>query len=135
MAVSKGFNRMVSGPDVLPRFVENGLVMRRAKLRDNSDQVRRMLRALVRGLQFAIDRPNEAVTLIQKEWNLDRETAQVAYDASISTYNLKGEASDELINAAIKRAQQDAKITQSNFAPKDFIDWTLIRTVQRELKR
>lgn len=109
--------------------------MRRAKLRDNSDQVRRMLRALVRGLQFAIDRPNEAVTLIQKEWNLDRETAQVAYDASISTYNLKGEGSDELINAAIKRAQQDAKITQSNFAPKDFIDWTLIRTVQRELKR
>jgi ABC-type nitrate/sulfonate/bicarbonate transport system substrate-binding protein len=135
MAVRKGFNRLVSGPDVLPRFVENGLVMRRAKLRDNSDQVRRMLRALVRGLQFAIDRPNEAVTLIQKEWNLDRETAQVAYDASISTYNLKGEGSDELINAAIKRAQQDAKITQSNFAPKDFVDWTLIRTVQRELKR
>jgi len=42
---------------------------------------------------------------------------------------------DEVIVAAIKRAQQDAKITQSNFAPKDFVDWSLIRTVQRELKR
>ncbi|HVO94876.1 MAG TPA: ABC transporter substrate-binding protein, partial [Terriglobales bacterium] len=72
MAVRKGFNRLVSGPDVLPRFVENGLVTRRAKLRDNPNQVRRMLRAFVRGLQYAIEHPNDAVALIQKEWNLDR---------------------------------------------------------------
>jgi NitT/TauT family transport system substrate-binding protein len=135
MAVSKGFNRLVSGPDILPRLVENGLVVRRVKLRDNPDSIRRMLRALVRGLQYASDHPSDAVALIQKEWNLDRETAQFAYEAAIPTYNLKGEGSDEVIVAAIKRAQQDAKITQSNFTPKDFVDWSLIRTVQRELKR
>jgi len=135
IAVRKGFNRLVSGPEILPRFVENGLVMRRAKLRDNPDQVRRMLRALVRGLHYGIDRPSDAIALIQKDWNLDRETAQEAYDAANPTYNLKGEGGDEIIAAAIKRAQQDAKIASSNFAPKDYVDWTLIRTVQRELKR
>jgi ABC-type nitrate/sulfonate/bicarbonate transport system substrate-binding protein len=135
IAVRKGFTRLVSGPDILPRFVENGLVMRRVKLRDNPDQVRRMLRVLVRGLHYGIDRPSDAIALIQKDWNLDRETAQEAYDAAIPTYNLKGEGSDEIISAAIKRAQQDAKITSSNFAPKDYVDWALIRTVQRELKR
>jgi ABC-type nitrate/sulfonate/bicarbonate transport system substrate-binding protein len=134
IAVRRGYNRLVLGPDILPRFAENGLVVRRAKLRDNPDQVRRFLRALIRGLQYAIDRPNEAVALIQKEWNLDRETAQTAYDAAIPTYNLRGETSDELVAAAIKRAQQDAKI-QSNFAPKDFVDWTLVRGIQRELRR
>jgi NADPH-dependent glutamate synthase beta subunit-like oxidoreductase len=36
---------------------------------------------------------------------------------------------------AIKRAQADAKITQSNFAPKDFVDWSIVRAIQRELKR
>jgi ABC-type nitrate/sulfonate/bicarbonate transport system substrate-binding protein len=135
MAVSKGYNRLVSGPEILPRFVENGLVVRRVKLRDNPDSIRRMLRALVRGLQYAADHPSDAVALIQKEWNLDHETALFAYEAALPTYNLKGEGSDEIIVAAIKRAQQDAKITQSNFAPKDFVDWNLIRTVQRELKR
>src|SRR5262245_15737207 len=135
MAVRKGFNRLVSGPDILPRFVENGLVTRRAKLRDNPSQIRRMLRALVRGLQYAMNHPNDAVALIQKDWNLDRETAQLAYDAAIATYNVKGEGSDEIIKAAIKRAQEDAKITQSTFAPKDFVDWNLIRAVQQELKR
>lgn len=40
-----------------------------------------------------------------------------------------------MISAAIKRAQQDAKIAQSTFAPKDFVDWNLIRSVQQELKR
>jgi ABC-type nitrate/sulfonate/bicarbonate transport system substrate-binding protein len=135
MAVRKGYNRLVSGPDVLPRFVENGLIMRRAKLRDNPEQVRRMLRAFVRGLKYAVDRPSDAIALIQKDWNLDRETAQVAYESVLPTYNQSGECSDELIVAAIKRAQQDAKIAQSSFAPKDFVDWTIIRTVQRELTR
>jgi hypothetical protein len=59
----------------------------------------------------------------------------LAYDAAIATYNFKGEGSDEIINAAIKRAQQDAKIIQSTFAPRDFVDWNPIRTVQQELKR
>jgi ABC-type nitrate/sulfonate/bicarbonate transport system substrate-binding protein len=135
MAVRKGYNRLVIGPEILPRFVENGLVMRRAKLRENPEQVRRFLRAMIRGLHYAIDHANEAVTLIQKDWNLDRETAQVAYDAVLPTYSLRGEAGDNLIAASIKRAQQDAKITGSNFMPKDFVDWNIVRAIQRDLNR
>jgi hypothetical protein len=45
------------------------------------------------------------------------------------------EAGDELITASIKRAQQDAKITGSNFMPKDFVDWNILRAIQRDLKR
>ena len=135
MAVRKGYNRLVMGPEILPRYLENGLVLRRAKLRDNPDQVRRFLRALIRGLHYALDHPNEAVALIQKDWNLDRETAQNAYDVAMPTYNLRGDASDELVAASIKRALLDAKISQSNFAPKDFVDWNIVRQVQRELKR
>ncbi len=135
IAVRKGYHRLVNGPEVLPRYVENGLVMRRAKLRDNPEQVRRFLRAMIRGLYFAMDHPGDAVTLIQKEWNLDRETAQTAYDAAIPTYNLRGEVSDELVMASIKRAEQDAKITDSKFAPRDFVDWSIMRAVLRDLKR
>jgi ABC-type nitrate/sulfonate/bicarbonate transport system substrate-binding protein len=135
MAVRKGYNRLVMGPEILPRYLENGLVLRRAKLRDNPDQVRRFLRALIRGLHYALDHPNEAVALIQKDWNLDRETAQNAYDVAMPTYNMRGDASDELVAASIKRALLDARISQSNFAPKDFVDWNIVRQVQRELKR
>lgn len=135
MAVRKGYNRLVMGSEVLPRFLENGLVVRRAKLRDNPDQVRRFLRAIIRGLHYAQDNPSEAVALIQKDWNLDRETAQNAYDVAMPTYNRSGEANDELVAASIKRALTDAKISESKFAPKDFVDWTIVRSVQRELKR
>ena len=135
IAVRKGYNRLVMGPEILPRFLENGLVLRRAKLRDNPDQVRRFLRALIRGLTYALDHPNEAVALIQKDWNLDRETAQNAYDVAMPTYNMRGDASDDLVAASIKRALLDAKISQSNFAPKDFVDWNIVRGLVRELKR
>jgi ABC-type nitrate/sulfonate/bicarbonate transport system substrate-binding protein len=135
IAVRKGHNRLVMGPEILPRFLENGLVLRRAKLRDNPDQVRRFLRALIRGLHYALDHPTEAVALIQKDWNLDRETAQNAYDVAMPTYNMRGEASDELVAASIKRALLDAKINQSTFAPKDFVDWNIVRGLQRDLMR
>lgn len=135
IAVRKGYNRLVMGPDILPRYLENGLVLRRSKLKENPDQVRRFLRAMIRGLHFALDHPNESIALIQKDWNLDRETAQNAYDTAMPTYNLRGDATDELVAASIKRALQDAKIAQSNFAPKDFVDWTIVRGVQRELKK
>ena len=135
MAIRKGYTRLVSGPDILAKFIENGLVTGKAKIRDNPDQVRRMLRALVRGLQYTLDHSNEAIALVQKEWNLDREAARIAYDAVAPTYNLKGETSNEIIAASIKRALQDAKIGQSDFAPKDFANWGPIRDVQRELRR
>jgi NitT/TauT family transport system substrate-binding protein len=67
MAVRKGYNRLVSGPDVLAKFIENGLVTGKTKVRDHPDQVRRMLRALVKGLQYTLDHSNEAVALVQKE--------------------------------------------------------------------
>ena len=57
IAVRKGYNRLVMGPDILPRYLENGLVLRRVKLRENPDQVRRFLRALLRGLHYALDHP------------------------------------------------------------------------------
>lgn len=135
MTVRKGYTRLVMGPEILPRFLENGLVLRRAKLRDNPDQVRRFLRALIRGLHYALDHPNEAVALIQKDWNLDRETAQNAYDVAMPTYNMRGDASDDLVAVSIKRALLDAKISQSNFAPKDFVDWNIVRGLVREFKR
>lgn len=135
MAVRKGYNRLVMGPEILPRFLENGLVLRRAKLRDNPDQVRRFLRALIRGLHHALDHPNQAVALIQKDWNLDRETAQNAYDVAMPTYNMRGDASDDLVAASIKRALLDTKISQANFAPRDFVDWNIVRGLGRDLKR
>ena len=135
IAVRKGYTRLVMGSEILPRFLENGLVLRRAKLKENPDQVRRFLRALIRGLHYAQDHPSESVALIQKDWNLDRDTAQNAYDVAMPTYNLRGESSDELVAASIKRALQDAKISQSNFAPKDFVDWTIVRGVISELQQ
>jgi ABC-type nitrate/sulfonate/bicarbonate transport system substrate-binding protein len=135
MAVRKGYHRLVSGPDVLAKFIENGLVTGKTKVRDHPDQVRRMLRALVKGLQYTLANSNEAVALVQKEWNLDRDAAKIAYEAVAPTYNLRGEVSDEIVAASIKRALQDAKIGQSDFAPKDFVNWGSIRDVQRELRR
>jgi hypothetical protein len=61
--------------------------------------------------------------------------ARIVYDSVRSVYNLQGEASEESLQAAIKRALAAGEVRQSDFAPKDFVDWTLLREVRRELGR
>jgi hypothetical protein len=75
------------------------------------------------------------VAVIQREFNLDPAVARIVYDSVRAVYNLQGEASEESLQAAIRRALAAAEVRQSDFAPSDFVDWTLLREVRRELGR
>ena len=84
-----------------------------------------MLRALMRGLHYAHGASQRSGGADSEGMESgSRKTAQIAYDVAMPTYNMRGDASDELVATSIKRALQDAKINQSNFTPKDFVDWT-----------
>jgi hypothetical protein len=39
------------------------------------------------------------------------------------------------MQAAIRRAQSAGDVRQTAFAPRDFVDWTIVREVRQELGR
>src|SRR5262249_60603935 len=69
IALEKGYNELVFAGDVV-EFPQNGFGTSEKKIRDNPDEVYRMVRATLRGLQFVWDKGNqEAVTnVLMKQW-------------------------------------------------------------------
>src|SRR5947209_1007914 len=57
IALEKGYNELVFAGDVV-EFPQNGFGTSEKKIRENSDEVYRMVRATLRGLQFVWDKNN-----------------------------------------------------------------------------
>ncbi len=74
----KGFNLLLSLADVA-ELPANGFTTTDKTLRDKRDQVKRLLRALSRGLAFAKERPKETVEIMAREWEIDRTVAEDVY--------------------------------------------------------
>jgi ABC-type nitrate/sulfonate/bicarbonate transport system substrate-binding protein len=135
MAVKEGYRRLISAPDVLEPVPDIAVTTHRLKLQENPAQVRRVVRAVLRGVYAAVDRPDDAIALIQREFELDPVVARLSYESLKAAFNLRGEASDEAMQAAIRRAQSAGDVRQTTFAPRDFVDWTIVREVKQELGR
>jgi NitT/TauT family transport system substrate-binding protein len=135
MAVSKGYQRLVVGADVLARFPEGGLTTQRWRLREHRDQARRLVRASLRSVYYTLDHPSEAIRLIQREWDLDEATARIAYETLLPALNVEGLVSDAMWEAGVKRAIQEGQVDRPNIRPQDYADWSLVREVQPTLKR
>jgi NitT/TauT family transport system substrate-binding protein len=135
MALSRGYRRLVVGADVLERFPEGGITTQRTRLRDHRDEAKRLIRAMMRGVYYTLDRPAEAIKLIQREWDLDEATARIAYETVVPALNQDGTVSDAMWDASIKRALQEGQLERPGIRPADYVDWSLVREVQPTLKR
>jgi NitT/TauT family transport system substrate-binding protein len=134
-AVAGGYRRLVNGPEILPRYPESGLIAHKAKLQENPDEVRRVLRGILKGLYYTRDHVDQAIALVQRDWDLDRDAARIAVEAVLPAYNLEGEIPDELMRTAIQRALQEVSAPPASFTPRDFADWTYVREARRALGR
>jgi len=74
----KGFNMLISLADVA-ELPANGFTTTEKTLRDKREQVKRLLRALTRGLAFSKERPKETIEIMAREWEIDRSLAEDVY--------------------------------------------------------
>jgi len=89
----KRFNLLLSLADVadLPAA---GFTTTDKTLREKRDQVKRLLRALVRGLAFAKQRPKETTEILSREWEIDRAVAEEVYGPVSRALSPDGSASE-----------------------------------------
>src|ERR687897_1479415 len=77
IALEKGYNELIFAGDIV-EFPQNGFGASDKKIRENPDEIYRMVRATLRGLQFVWDKSHqEAVTnIMMKQWKVnDRKMA------------------------------------------------------------
>lgn len=102
------------------------------KLRDQSQQVKRMLRGTLRSMRYTRENQGESTALIRRRFKLEPPLAQAAHEDWVKLSSVNGEVSDEGLRLTLSFAREaGAKIGEVPLS--QIADLTLLREVQREL--
>jgi ABC-type nitrate/sulfonate/bicarbonate transport system substrate-binding protein len=80
IAIKAGFKRLVNLADIFKDTSFSGLAATGKTIRDNPQFVKRMTRAIVRGVLHSRDYPEDAVQTMVKHWRMERDVALDAYN-------------------------------------------------------
>jgi len=107
-----------------------------AKIKANPTQVKRMIRATLKGIEFTKDPVNqEKVTgLLMDEFKLDRKTAALSLREIIKVFTKDGRIPEDAVRAEIKEIREQAKL-KGEIPVSQLVDYRLLEEVLTETKR
>jgi NitT/TauT family transport system substrate-binding protein len=126
-----GFNEISFVGDVV-EFASNGYTTTDQRIKENPQEVKKVLRAMYRGLRFAKENPEGTIGVIQKEWKVDPEVAKESYAAIVKALNDDGIIGEKQLKIHFDIIRK----TEKNIGeiPVDkVVDFRLLREVRREL--
>jgi NitT/TauT family transport system substrate-binding protein len=127
----EGFNEISFVGDVV-EFASNGYSTTDQRIKENPQEVKKVLRALYRGLRFAKENPEGTIGVIQKEWKVDPEVAKESYAAIVKALNEDGIIGEKQLKIHFDLIRK----TEKNIGeiPVDkVVDFRLLREVRREI--
>jgi NitT/TauT family transport system substrate-binding protein len=134
LARQRGFNELALSADHI-EFPQNGFGTSVKKIKENPDEIHRMVRATLRGLMFVAESKNKEACLdiIIKNWGIkSRPMASEMYD-----YMTKAMVRDASINMTglqglVDQQRENAKVTESISATQ-VIDYSFVEKARKEL--
>jgi ABC-type nitrate/sulfonate/bicarbonate transport system substrate-binding protein len=106
-----GFNLLVRANEIV-KFPYMGLGTTVKKIAEKPDEVKRVLKALIRANQFMIANREEAIQILSAWARTDRQNAAAAYEAIWKGFSKNGGIPDDGLRLVIEQAKNDAKITR-----------------------
>jgi NitT/TauT family transport system substrate-binding protein len=134
IALEKGYNELIFLGDIV-QFAQNGFGTSEKKIRENSDEVYRMVRATLRGLQFIWDKKNQdAVTdVMMKQWRVsDRKMAAEMTKQVSRVLTKDANVNPESVQELIDSQRENAKVTKS-ISLADVTDYSFLNRARKEL--
>ena len=126
-----GFNEISFVGDVV-EFASNGYTTTEQRIKEHPQEVKKVVRAIYRGLRFAKENPEGTIGIIQKEWKLEPEVAKESYAAIVRALNDDGIIGEKQLKVHFEIIRK----TDKNIGeiPIDkVVDFRLLRDVRREL--
>ena len=126
--------RIIAGPnDVKLGVPTNGLTTTNQRLAERRGDVRKVVRAMLRGLRFVRERKDQTIPIMAQWLNQKPEVAARSYDLIIAGFSQDGTTSDATWQALIDSRVQTIGLPRP--ASLDQVrDFTLAREVQKELR-
>ena len=126
-AEDEGFRRLVYLGDLI-ELPLSGIAVMDQKLQSQREQVKRVVRATVRGTRFMKQNRGETVQMLSDYLKITPAQSAKAYDASIGSFTEGGIISDRGVQLDIQLTKERLKLTK-DIPISQLVDWTLVREV------
>ena len=126
-----GFNEISFVGDVV-EFASNGYSTTDQRIKEHTQEVKKVLRAMYRGLRFAKENPEGTIGVIQKEWKVEPEIAKESYTAIVKALNDDGIIGEKQLKMHFDIIRKTEK-NIGEIPVEKVVDFRLLREVRREL--
>jgi predicted nucleic-acid-binding protein len=96
--------------------------------------MRRVLRALMKAVDYARGRRTEMVQFIMRQYRMDKDVAESVYEAIMDTLNPTLLLTDQEIQVELNRIAEQTK-SKPTARPADVADFSVAQQVAQELNR
>jgi NitT/TauT family transport system substrate-binding protein len=130
-----GYRSLGNVADYL-RTVLAGLGTSDARIKSNPAQVKRVVRATLRGMDFARDPANQekVIPFIMEDFQLDRKTAEASLREIVRNLSKDGTTADEAVRADIDFIREKNKV-KTAIPLGQVVDYGILKEVLAEMKR
>ena len=127
----EGFNEVSFVGDVV-EFASNGYTTTDQRIKEHPQEVKKVVRAIYRGLRFAKDNPEGTVGVIQREWKVDPEIAKGSYQAIVKALNEDGIIGEKQLKIHFDLIRQVEK-NIGEIPVEKVVDFRPLREVRKEI--
>lgn len=131
IAPSKGLNVLLWARDHVA-IPQNAVIATDNKIKQSPDQVKRMIKGTIEGLQLIRREKEEAINIAATWMKLDRPRVKAVLDSVFPLYSPDGTMTDQSLQAAVDVETHRAKI-ERKVALSEIADRTLLLDAQKEL--
>jgi ABC-type nitrate/sulfonate/bicarbonate transport system substrate-binding protein len=128
-AEDEGFRRLVYLGDLI-ELPLSGIAVMDHKLQTQREQVKRVVRASVRGSRFMKQNRAETVQMLSDYLKITPAQSAKAYDASISSFTDDGIISDKGVQLDVQLTKERLKLTK-DIPLSQLVDWSLVKEIRQ----
>ena len=128
-AKKRGFNELLGFNDIMSMPV-GGLAVHTQKMKEKPDEIVKMIRALIKSLEFIRTRKADILTLIDKQWGIkEADIRENMYKEMLGLFSRNGIGPDEAMRNVIRLVRETRK-NLPEAAIADVADWSFARKAQ-----
>lgn len=132
-AEQEGFKQLLHIGDIidLPAF---GISVTTAKLATNREQIKKFLRATLRGARFIKRNRTDTVRIIRNYLKVSSTQAAKSYDSAIRCFAADGLISDRALALSVRRAREELRFANDPLLSQA-ADWSVLREIMAERRK
>jgi ABC-type nitrate/sulfonate/bicarbonate transport system substrate-binding protein len=127
-AEDEGFRRLVYLGDLI-ELPLSGMAVTDHKLQTQREQVKRVVRATVRGTRYLKQNRSEMVQMLSDYLHITPGQSARAYDASINSFSDDGTISDKGVQLDVQLTKERLKLTK-DIPLSQLVDWSLVKEIK-----